>query len=137
MSRVVVLAMILILSCGCSGDKVTPPQDYLVEYQIGVDRIEVPASIAPTEELVVALHGVIGASGSYSFDHMEVVDSDSRFELTAIGIHDETPGQVVTYPANEWHGREFVKMPPHVGPVRVVFHQPDGTCIEEIVEVVP
>ena len=137
MSRTVVLVTILILSCGCSGDIVTPPQDYFIEYQIGVESVEVPASITPTEELVVALRGVIGFDGSYSFDRMEIVESDSQFELTAIGIHDETPGQVLTYLAIEWHGREFVKMPPHVGPIRVVFHQPDGTCLEEMVEVVP
>jgi hypothetical protein len=114
-----------------------PPENYLVEYQIGVYRIEVPSSIAPTDTLVAALYGVIGPDGSYGFDHMEFVKTDFLFDMTAFGIHNQTPGLAWPQMIVQWRGAEFVKLPPHADSVRVVFHQPDGSIVEEVVSVNP
>ena len=137
MNRAIFVLIILLLAIGCSNDKSTSPQDYQVEYQIGVDSIKVPESIEPTEELVIALYGVIGVDGSYSYDRMEITESSSGIELTAFGIQDQTPGRLYTQLSIVWYGREFVKMPPHEGPISVIFHQPDGTSLEETVLLSP
>ena len=134
MIRMFAASILLLALCGC-GDETAPPENYLVEYQIGVERIEVPPSIAPTDTLVAALYGVIGPNGSYGFDHMEFVRTESLFNMTAFGIHNQTPDHPWPQIVIQWRGAEFVKLPPHAGSVRVVFHQPDGSIVEEVVSV--
>ena len=135
MARFILVFSVLLVICGCGKDEVSP-ENYLVEYQIGVELIEVPLEVALTDSLVVRLYGFIGSDGSYRFDHMETVETDSLFEMTAFGIHDQTPGLMWPAMIIQWRGREFVKLPPHGGGVvRVVFNQPDGSTVEELVAV--
>ena len=127
---------VLILFSGC-GDDSAMPEDRLIPYQLSVDRIEVPATVAADDSLRVRLHGYIGQDSRSWFDHMQVQESPSLYAMTAWGIRDETPGRSAVLVVTQWYGAEFVKAPPHADPVSVVFHQPDGTTIEHTVGVVP
>ena len=135
MIRFLLVAILLVLFGGCGEDELGAPEKVWVEYQISLDRIEAPDSVAPTEPLVVNLSGIIGPNTGYWFDHADTVATDSLFDLTLFGIHDETPGLQTLSVLIEWNGRPFVKQPPHSDSVRIVVHQPDGSILENTVRV--
>ena len=136
---IVLLAFVLLALGGCrreSSKESEASKKDKVEFQIGAELIEAPAKVAFDEKIVIAIHGVIGNNGASQFNRMETVESASKMEMTAIGTIDQS-GQAVTQAIVSWRGREFTKNPPHVGPVKIVFNQPDGTTLEKIVEVNP
>lgn len=137
MIRILISLLTVATLSGCVKDEPTPPENYLEEYQISMDHIEVPDQVAPDQPLVVKLHGIVGPNSAYSFDHADTVQSVSVYELKLFGVQDTNPDMSHLQVLIEWRGREFVKQPPHVDQVRVVVHQPDGTILKQIVPVVP
>lgn len=132
MRRTALLWVLLLAVSGCGTDE---EPSYLVEYQIGMSSMEVIPPADATEPLVVRLTGIIGPDTRYRFDHADVVALPDRYEITLFGVRDDTPGQWAVLVLVEWSGREFRKQPPHGDSIRVVLHQPDGTTLEEVVEV--
>lgn len=137
MRQVVATLTLLLAIAACSGDDATTPESYLVEYQIGMDRMEVVAPQSQSEPLVVRLFGAIGPDTRYAFDRAEITDTPTTYELTLYGVRNDDPEVGYLHVVIEWHGREFVKATPCASTVHVVFHQPDGSTLEETVDIGP
>ena len=136
MKQIMMLLVAVLVVPGCSSEESVISADYLVEYQMSMERIEAPAQISVDQPLVVKLHGIVGGNPSYGFDHVDIVESESVFDLTLFGVHNEDPNLSWPQVVVEWHGREFIKQPPHSNPVSVVLHQADGSVLEAEVTVV-
>lgn len=129
-------ALVLVLAvAGCGGDDPAMPDSYLVEYQISMDRMEVVPPASLSDSLVVKLSGYVGPDTRFAYDHAVVTDTPTDYELTLYGVRNDDPEVGYIPVVVEWQGREFVKLGPHAGTVRVVFHQPDGSRLEETVVV--
>ena len=135
MKQIMLMFLAILFVSGCSSEESVIPEDYLVEYQLSMERVEVPAQVLENEPLVVKLHGIVGGNPSYAFDHVDTIESASEFELALFGVHNTNPNLMWPQVVVEWHGREFVKQPPHANPVRVVLHQADGSVLEAEVAV--
>lgn len=131
MKHLALLAAFCLLLTACT-DEVPP--DYLVEYQIGMESMEVVPPASPAESLVVKLTGIIGADTRYSFDHAELVETPGTYEITLFGLRDDDPDRAHLPFLVEWQGREFIKQPPHASTIHVIYHQPDGSTLEEFVD---
>lgn len=131
MQHVALLATLGLLLTACT-DEVPP--EYLVEYQIGMESMEVVPPASPAESLVVKLTGIIGADTRYSFDHAELVETTGTYEITLFGLRDDDPDHAHLPVLVEWRGREFIKQPPHAATIHVIYHQPDGSTLEEFVD---
>ena len=131
MKHVAVLASLCLLLTACTDE--TPP-DYLVEYQIAMDSMEVVPPATPADPLVVKLTGTIGADTRYSFDHAELVETPGTYEITLFGLRDDDPDHMHLQALVEWQGHEFIKQPPHAATIHVIYHQPDGRTLEEFVD---
>lgn len=131
MKHVALLATLGLLLTACTDEG---PSDYLVEYQIGMDSMEVVAPALPDDPLVVKLTGTVGPDTRYRFDHAQLVETPDTFEITLFGLRDDDPDHAHLPVLVEWRGREFTKQPPHAASVHVIYHQPDGSTLEEFVD---
>lgn len=137
MKKPIILCGALMLALAGCGDDAVDPDQYLVEYQIGMQSMAVDAVVDPEAPLVVRLTGVIGRDTGYWFDHAVISETDSTYEMTLFGLRDVDPDHAHAQVLIEWQGRPFTKQPPHADRVRFVVHQPGGGVLEETVAVRP
>lgn len=131
MKRLALVAFLFGSFVGCGGRDEEPA--YLVEYQIGMQSMEVIPPASASDPLVVRLTGIVGPDTRYSFERAVVNASEAEFELTLFGLRNDDPRSAFIPVVDEWFGREFEKQPPHAPSIRVILHQPDGGTLEEMV----
>lgn len=133
---IILCGALMFAIAGCGDDAVDPDQ-YLVEYQIGMQSMAVDAVVDPAAPLVVRLTGVIGPNTRYDYHRAVISETDSTYELTLYGLRNDDPNVAHLNVLMEWQGYPFTKQPPHADRVRFVVHQPDGGVLEETVAVRP
>ena len=133
---IVALMLLLLLVVGCGENKPLPPEDYMIEFQIPMSSMTVDPPAFPSDPVVVKLSGIIGPDSRYQFDHAEIEETPSSFEISLIGVRNADPNTGFLDVLVEWVDQEFQKQPPHSNRVHVVFHQPNGEILEETVVVV-
>ena len=131
MTRKQTLSVAVLALLGCS-----VPQDPTVrEFVIHVDSVEAPATVRFDEPLELKFYGTIGSNLCYAFDRFEGEQSGSRLELTLWGRSEFSANESCPTAISRLEGRSFVKAAPHLHPVTVVVHQPDGSTTQLIVDV--
>lgn len=137
MNRSMILCGALMFAFVGCGDEAVDPDQYLVEYQIGMQSMAVDAVVDPEAPLVVRLTGVIGPSTRYDYNRAVISETDSTYELTLYGLRNDDPHMAHLNVLVEWRGYPFTKQPPHADRVRFVVHQPGGSDLDETVVVRP
>ncbi len=117
----------LIISCSTEPD--TKNDQFLVK----VDSIEFSNSITLGDTLYISFYGTIGNNGGYWFERFENTIQDKNIDLKVWGKYKIAGAQadVMVY----LEGRKFNFVPIIKGDHKIIVHQPDGTTIEEIVNI--
>ncbi len=97
---------------------------------IKIDRVELEKTVTLGDTLRIAFYGTIGG---YSFDRFESTVNRNSLELKAWGKYktDGAQADVMVY----LDGREFDFVPDTKGDYTIIAHQPDGTTIEETINI--
>lgn len=101
-----------------------------------VQRIDVPAQIAPSDTLAVQFYGTVGPNGCYSFARFDVERTTSRLTITPKVQYrggDDVMCTMAVVPLEE----TYRAAPPFSeGTLTLVVPQTDGAAVTETVEVV-
>ncbi len=108
----------------------TEPDNQYDHFLIKIDRVELEKTVTLGDTLRIAFYGTIGG---YSFDRFESTVNRNSLELKAWGKYktDGAQADVMVY----LDGREFDFVPDTKGDYTIIAHQPDGTTIEETINI--
>jgi len=105
-----------------------PAWEYAGVHQVRVDYLQMPASIAPADTLLVRLWGDTSPYGRLSLTEIEAVREPTRLDLTIWAGVEVWAGSGTMPPFDGSLQCDYKAPPPfEAGQFRVVIHQPDGS----------
>jgi hypothetical protein len=119
--------MVCATGCGAFGTEST-------RFVIRVDTITAPATIAPSDTLRVRFEGVIGSSGCYRLESIELTQTIKSLDIRFIGENGAGFSVLCTAAISMLDHYE-AKVPPIAGPFVITVRQPDGTTLTRTVAV--
>ncbi len=128
LTSIVILPLVL-LACA------TEPEPSAVLFRVKVDSLSV-ASIAKVGDTIkVRLYGTIGGDGCHSFSHFDEAVSESRIDLAIWGKR--VPANICPTVMVYLNGKEYRFVASKTGTVVFTIRQPDGSTLQQTIEIVP
>ena len=128
LTSIVILPLVL-LAC------VTEPEPSAVLFKVKVDSFSVSSMAKVGDTVKVRLFGIIGGDGCHSFSHFDEGVFESRIDLTVWGRR--TPATICPTEMVYLNGKEYRFVASKTGTVVFTIRQPDGSRLEQAIEIVP
>lgn len=112
---------------GCSSAQ--EPSTDPVMFQVKVDSISHPATVALGDTVDVKFFGVVGPDGCHAFSHFLVIRQPSSVDFSVWGkraVADACPTVMVYL-----NGKTYRYIPSQRGTLQITIHQPDGSTFRD------
>jgi hypothetical protein len=130
-----ILLIWLVIALGSCSDSTKPDTEYLGEYQVHVDHLEIPDTISTGDTLSLYIDGSTNPSGCLFKVRFDAARESHSLELTVLADVYKWVGSGPPPPCGVAWG-EYEALPPFSeGDFRVIINQPDSSVMVDSVYV--
>ncbi len=127
----------LAAALGSCSDSTKPDTEYMGEYQVHVDFLEMPDTISIGDTLSLHIGGTTNPSGCLSVVHFDAARESHSLELTVWADVYKWVGSGPPLPCGATWGEHDAPPPFSEGAFQVIINQPDSTIMVDSVYVRP